>query len=501
MIGQVVGQYKIVEKLGEGGMGAVYKGVDLMIEREVAIKMLRPEIARQPELVERFRAEAVTLAKLNYPGIAILYSFFRQGDDFFMVMEYVAGRTLDSIIRESGAMAWDRAVTLFCRILEAIQPAHQAGILHRDIKPSNIMLTNWGGVKVMDFGIARVLGSARMTREGRMVGTIEYIAPERIKGNEADARADIYSLGVVLYEMLTGHLPFESTSEYEIMRGHVQDPPPPFTKFGPNVPESIETVVMMSLAKSVDQRIQSCSAFLMALQNATQGLMPGRDSGVYATAETIHSQSSATSDIHIPAMGPQQTGFTPTESMTMPGAAVAGEPKATRFEPAPRQFAPPSAPPQFAQPPVPLIQMPPGSTTPAASRSGLLAQLNWKHYSAAAAVLVVICVLAALLSAGKPKAATAEEEPVVTTAPAVVTQTPSSVPPAPDVIPTTSPAVQPQIPVSELDTSNKDFTPLTTGGSDDLDAKEQAARAARAREAARQSAKKKADALKALEEQ
>ena len=115
-------------------------------------------------------------------------------------------------------MAWDRAVSVFCRILEAIEPAHQAGILHRDIKPSNIMLTNSGGVKVMDFGIARVLGSTRLTREGRMVGTVEFMAPERISGSEADVRADIYSLGVVLYEMLTGHLPFESDSEYEMTK-------------------------------------------------------------------------------------------------------------------------------------------------------------------------------------------------------------------------------------------------------------------------------------------
>src|SRR5215467_2940515 len=142
MIGNVIGSYKITEKIGEGGMGSVYKGVDLMLEREVAIKALRPELARQPDIVERFRAEAVTLAKLNHPNIATLYSFLRQGDDFFMVMEFVRGETLDSVLRRSGGMSVERAVPLFCQALEGIDHAHRFGIIHRDIKPANMMLTS-----------------------------------------------------------------------------------------------------------------------------------------------------------------------------------------------------------------------------------------------------------------------------------------------------------------------------------------------------------------------
>src|SRR5262252_530807 len=172
MINNVVGSYKVLEKIGEGGMGAVYKGVDLMLEREVAIKALRPELARQPDVVERFRAEAVTLAKLNHPNIATLYSFLRQGDDFFMVMEFVRGETLDSVLRKSGGMSVERAVPLFCQALGGIDHAHRFGIIHRDIKPANMMLTSGpsvagaaateravpgavetGLIKVMDFGI------------------------------------------------------------------------------------------------------------------------------------------------------------------------------------------------------------------------------------------------------------------------------------------------------------------------------------------------------------
>jgi eukaryotic-like serine/threonine-protein kinase len=176
MIGNVVGSYKVTEKIGEGGMGAVFKGIDLMLEREVAIKMLRPELASQPQVVERFRSEAVTLAKLNHPNIATLYSFLRQGEDFFMVMEFVRGETLDSLIRRSGAMPCDRAIALFCMALEGIDHAHRMGIVHRDIKPANMMLTETGTLKVMDFGIARVLGTSRMTKQGNIVGTIEYMS-------------------------------------------------------------------------------------------------------------------------------------------------------------------------------------------------------------------------------------------------------------------------------------------------------------------------------------
>src|SRR5215468_5816484 len=207
MINTVVGNYKIVEKIGEGGMGAVYKGVDLMLEREVAIKALRPELARQPDVVERFRAEAVTLARLNHPNIATLFSFLRQGDDYFMVMEFVRGETLESLLRRAGAMPLDRATTVFCQALEGIDHAHKMGIIHRDIKPANMMLTQSGSIKVMDFGIARVLGTARITRQGSVIGTVEYMSPAQVRGQDTDARSDIYSLGILLYEMLTGRVP------------------------------------------------------------------------------------------------------------------------------------------------------------------------------------------------------------------------------------------------------------------------------------------------------
>jgi serine/threonine protein kinase len=277
MIGQVVGSYKITEKIGEGGMGAVFKGIDLMLEREVAIKMLRPELASQPQVVERFRSEAVTLAKLNHPNIATLFSFLRQGEDFFMVMEFVRGQTLENLIRRSGAMPCDRAIALFCQALEGIDHAHRMGIVHRDIKPSNMMLTENGTLKVMDFGIARVLGTSRMTKQGNIVGTIEYMSPEQVRGQETDARSDIYSLGILLYEMLTGRVPFYSDSEFDLMRMQIENAPQPPRVFSANIPQPVEKAIMRALAKRIEARFQSAADFRAALIGGASTPVPAPD--------------------------------------------------------------------------------------------------------------------------------------------------------------------------------------------------------------------------------
>lgn len=268
MIGQIIGSYRIEQKIGEGGMGAVYRGRDLMLEREAAIKALRPELARQAELVARFRTEAVTLAKLNHSNIAMLYSFLRHGDDYFMMMEFVRGRTLEEVIRHEGALDVERAVRLFCQALDGIAHAHALGVIHRDIKPANVMLTATDDVKVMDFGIARVLGTARQTKTGRLVGTLEYMSPEQMRGQETDTRADIYSLGVLLYEMLTGRVPFQCNSDYELMRAQVEDQPPSPREFNGNIPLPVELAVMRALAKDPQARYQSAAEFRATLISA-----------------------------------------------------------------------------------------------------------------------------------------------------------------------------------------------------------------------------------------
>ncbi len=268
MIGGLIGNFKIVEQIGEGGMGTVYRGIDVMLDRPVALKRLRPDFSDDPQLLQRFRTEAAALAKLNHPNVATLYSFFRHLDDHFMAMEFVEGETLDNVLRKSSPLSPKRAVALFVQVLDAIGHAHETGILHRDIKPENVIVSDHDAVKVTDFGIARVLGEAGLTRAGSLIGTIRYMAPERVKGEPADRRSDIYSLGAMLHEMLTGRPPFIAHSEFELMTAHVEKDPPPAMKLVPSIPEPVSDTVLQALAKSPDERPQTAAAFRIRLEEA-----------------------------------------------------------------------------------------------------------------------------------------------------------------------------------------------------------------------------------------
>jgi serine/threonine protein kinase len=258
MIGRVVGNtYRILEKIGEGGMGAVYRAVDQMLERDVALKAIRPELSREPEIVERFRSEARTLARLSHPAIANVYTFFFEGEELFLAMELVRGRPLSRVLSSEGPIPWERAVALLGTALEGIEQAHRAGVVHRDLKPDNLMVTEAGTLKVMDFGIARVMGSGHLTRTGLLVGTLRYMSPEQIRGEEVDGRADIYALGAVLYEMLTGKPPFEGGTDWAILRAQIEDAPRPPSEHLPLLPWWIDRAVLKALAKDPAERFQS----------------------------------------------------------------------------------------------------------------------------------------------------------------------------------------------------------------------------------------------------
>jgi eukaryotic-like serine/threonine-protein kinase len=319
MIGKTVQKYRIERELGSGAMGAVYQAVDTLTERPVAMKVLRAELARQPELIERFRSEAVTLARLNHPNIAILYDFFLDGEDYYMCMEFVRGQPLESIIRSAGCVEASMAARIMSQTLEALSHAHSMGVLHRDIKPANIMVTGDGRVKVTDFGIARVLGSSRMTRTGRIIGTLEYIAPERIRGDEADPRSDLYSAGVVLFEMLTGKLPFTSQTDFELIKSQLEQEPPGIGHvLGSASPEDWDAVVRKAMAKSTGQRFQTAEEFCYALP---------------VLAATLQSGS------HAPAMGLKPTrlaGTAPSDADFRPDLQQAPQAPAWQSEPAPR---------------------------------------------------------------------------------------------------------------------------------------------------------------------
>ncbi|MEM6337811.1 MAG: serine/threonine-protein kinase, partial [Bacteroidota bacterium] len=266
MIGQRIGSYDVVRFIGEGGMGTVFQGVDAMLDREVAIKALRPELASQENVAARFRSEAVTLARLNHPNVALLYSFLQEPNGhLYMVMEFVRGETLEDLLRRVGPLEPAQAVEVMAQILDGVGHAHEAGIIHRDLKPANAMLTETGRVKVMDFGIARALGSARMTRAGRLIGTLEYMAPEQVQGKEATPATDVYALGIVLYELLTGRVPFESQSDFTLMQAQIQEAPAPPRVFRPGMPDALEAVILKALEKDPAARFASADEFRDAL--------------------------------------------------------------------------------------------------------------------------------------------------------------------------------------------------------------------------------------------
>lgn len=288
MIDRTLGNsYRIVEKVGEGGMGAVYRAVDLMLDRDVAIKAIRPELAREPEIVERFRSEARLLARVSHPGIATIYSFFQDGDDLFLAMEFVRGRSLSRVLESEGALPWDQAVRLLASAMEGIEVAHRAGIIHRDLKPDNLMITEAGSVKVMDFGIARATGSGHLTRTGLLVGTLRYMAPEQIQGEEADHRVDIYALGAVLYQTITGRAPFEGKSDYAIIRAQIEEMPPPPSTVVPGIPAWLDRAVLRALAKKPIDRFQSVEEMRRFLETRGGTVTAGEVTRVTGTRPEI----------------------------------------------------------------------------------------------------------------------------------------------------------------------------------------------------------------------
>ncbi|WP_300454905.1 serine/threonine-protein kinase [Accumulibacter sp.] len=263
---QMIGDFELVAKIGEGGMGEVFKGRDSMLERDVAIKSLRPELAARADILERFRTEAVALARLNHPNIAGVYRFFRHADQYYMVMEFVAGETLDQMVTRRGALPWQEALRYAAGALCGLEHAHHAGVVHRDIKPANMMVAADGTLKLMDFGIARILEKMRLTRSGHLIGTLEYMSPEQVQGREVDARSDLYSLAVVLFELLTARVPFSKGTDFELMKAQIEEPPPPLHRFAAGLPTKLEEVLARALAKDPSQRYPDAAAFRNALE-------------------------------------------------------------------------------------------------------------------------------------------------------------------------------------------------------------------------------------------
>jgi eukaryotic-like serine/threonine-protein kinase len=266
------GRYEVDSVLGQGGMAKVFRGTDQVLGRTVAIKVLSPQFADDAQFVTRFRREAQSAAALNHPNIVGVFDTGSQGDVHFIVMEYVEGRTLRDVIRSEGPLHPQRAIEIADAVAKALESAHEAGMVHRDIKPGNIMLTSDGEVKVMDFGIARTSTGDTLTQTAAVLGTASYLSPEQAQGQPVDARSDLYSLGCVLYEMVTGRAPFTGDSPVAIAYKHVKDDPVAPSRINPDVPGDLEAVILKSMAKNPANRYQTAAELRQDLSRLMQGL-------------------------------------------------------------------------------------------------------------------------------------------------------------------------------------------------------------------------------------
>lgn len=274
MIGKKIQNYEIISLLGEGGMGKVYLARHQTLERKVAVKVLNPEFVFNEELRQRFINEAKVLSTLTHQNIVTLFDFTEFEDNLVIIMEYVEGNSLETIIRNvTGAIPESRTINIFSQILGAFSFAHHKGIVHRDIKPSNILLQSDDVPKILDFGIAKILhGDMNLTKTGTKIGTVFYMSPEQILGRPVDFKTDIYSLGVTLFEMLSGKKPYdeEITSEYLIQEKIVKEPLPSIRSIYPAVSEKMEYIVNKATAKYPDERFKSCDEFKEAILQGYQ---------------------------------------------------------------------------------------------------------------------------------------------------------------------------------------------------------------------------------------
>src|SRR3990172_8505025 len=254
MIGQSISHYKILEKLGEGGMGVVYKAQDTTLDRLVALKFLPDHVAVGTAELERFVQEAKAAAGLSHPNICTIHGIEQAEGKNFIVMEFVDGQMLQE---KKSSLSMKQALDIGIQIADGLAAAHEKGIVHRDIKPENIMIRKDGRVQIMDFGLAKLRGASRLTKEGSTVGTAGYMSPEQVQGQETDHRSDVFSLGVLLYEMLTGQPPFKGVHETAITYEIVNVDSPPLSAIKPEIPPEPDAIVLECLEKAPKERTQS----------------------------------------------------------------------------------------------------------------------------------------------------------------------------------------------------------------------------------------------------
>ncbi|HEY5575264.1 MAG TPA: Stk1 family PASTA domain-containing Ser/Thr kinase, partial [Clostridiaceae bacterium] len=260
MIGRVLGnRYELIEKLGEGGMATVYKARCQILNRFVSVKILKKEYSSDAEFLKKFRREATAVASLSDNNIVNVYDVGADGDINYIVMEYVQGKSLKEILNERGKLSTDQALAVGIQIGKALEHAHKNNIVHRDIKPHNVLVTNDGVVKVTDFGIAKSSDSVTITNSSKVLGSAHYFSPEQAKGNVVDNRTDIYSLGIVLYELVTGRVPFDAESPVSVALKHIQEPVVPPIQLNENIPDAMNKLILKAIEKEPFRRYQNVS--------------------------------------------------------------------------------------------------------------------------------------------------------------------------------------------------------------------------------------------------
>ncbi|MDF2521463.1 MAG: pknB [Clostridia bacterium] len=276
MIGKVLGnRYEIIEKIGGGGMALVYKAKCRLLNRFVAVKILRSEFIEDEEFVKKFKRESQAAASLSHPNIVGIYDVGMEDDIYYIVMEYIKGQTLKELIKQKGALGVDFATNIAIQISSALEHAHRNHIVHRDIKSHNIMIKEDNSVKVTDFGIARAVSSSTITNTGNVIGSVHYFSPEQARGGYTDEKSDIYSLGIVMYEMLTGRLPFEGESPIAVALKHLQDEAIKPSAINPRIPKSLDDIILKCMDKDVNNRYSSMSEIISDLRQSF--VMPNGD--------------------------------------------------------------------------------------------------------------------------------------------------------------------------------------------------------------------------------
>ncbi len=284
--GRTLGKYQLIERLGRGGMADVYKAYQPGLDRFVAVKTMHGHLAEEAEFIERFKREAQSVAALRHAHIIQVIDFDIQDGAYYMVMEYIKSDTLKAYIQRKGIVPADEALRLTIQLASALDYAHENGMIHRDIKPANIMFQDNGfkNVVLTDFGIARILDASNLTMSGMTVGTPAYMSPEAGRGAKVDERADIYSLGIVLYEMLSGHVPYDADTPFAVIMKHINDPLPPLNQFNVDLPDSVEKLLLKALAKDPDDRFQTAAEFETALRKALENLAHEQATAVKAAS-------------------------------------------------------------------------------------------------------------------------------------------------------------------------------------------------------------------------